>query len=146
MSASAPKNGSVLTDFDESVLLTKTESASGHAGAHSHSSATGQNIFTPEAREAIREAARVGAEAVKEAAVAIREAAEAAREGAEAARRSTHIPQPPTPPRAPKLPKAMSIPTITGGKLVTGHPERRRAGNQHRHHEWRCDVEAVVGK
>ena len=116
------QNGSVLTDFDENVLVTKTENAGGLKLSHGPGGGTGQSILTPHAREAIREAARVGAEAVKEAAVAIREAAEAAREGAEAARHSVTgaPPAAPASPRPARLPKAMTMPTLTGGKLVTG--------------------------
>jgi hypothetical protein len=135
------QNGSVLTDFDETALVTKTESTPGPKGFVPPVMVNGQSVFTPEAREAIREAARVGAEVVREAAVAIREAAEAAREGAEAARHGAHAaresaeaaaaaaaveaaspkpPKPPTPARAPRAPKPMTMPTITGGKLVTG--------------------------
>lgn len=119
------QNGSVLTDFDETALVTKTENAGGSTGSRHAITVGGKNIITPEARDAIREAARVGAEAVREAAEVIREAAEVAREGAEASRRAAGqalqppVP-PPTAPRAPRPPKAMTIPTLTGGKLVTG--------------------------
>jgi hypothetical protein len=111
------QNGSVLTDFDEQALVTKTESSGRHFVSHAPFAPDGQNILTPAARDAIREAARVGAEAVREAAVAIKEAAEAAREGAHASRMA---PTPPAAPRAPRAPKPMIMPTLTGGKLVTG--------------------------
>ena len=115
------QNGSVLTDFDEGVLVTKTETPSDGSGKRGAVVIGSHNVLTPEAREAIREAARVGAEAVREAAVAIREAADAARQGAEEARASTgRAPAPPAPPRAPRPPKPIIVPTITGGKLVTG--------------------------
>lgn len=112
------QNGSVLTDFDETVLVTKTESAGPAFPSSGRGPSGGHNILTPQARDAIREAARVGAEAVKEAAVAIRQAAEAAKEGARQA--GVEPPAPPTPPRVPRIPKPMTIPTLTGGKLVTG--------------------------
>lgn len=112
------QNGSVLTDFDETVLITKTENAGNLRASHVGSGTTSHSVLTPQAREAIREAARVGAEAVKEAAVAIREAAEAAKEGARQA--GVEAPLPPAPPRPPRAPKAMTMPTLTGGKLVTG--------------------------
>jgi hypothetical protein len=122
------QNGSVLTDFDEGVLVTKSETS----GTRSYSLSSGS--LPPEAREAIREATRAGAEAMREAATAVKEAMQAAREGAEAARREAEssaakastggaevvppkAPVGPKPPRAPKMP---SIPTITGGTLVTG--------------------------
>ncbi|MDO8630562.1 MAG: DUF4097 family beta strand repeat-containing protein [Phycisphaerales bacterium] len=118
------QNGSVLTDFDESVLVTKTETAPG-ARSKSQVVINGHSILTPEARDAIREATRLGAEAVREAASAMREAAEAAREGAAEARAAagTTVPTAPaTPavPRPPRPPRMTSIPTITGGKIVTG--------------------------
>lgn len=115
------QNGSVLTDFEEKALATKTENIGGALGHRVTTGVGGAGILTPQARDAIREAARVGAEAVKDAAIAIREAAEAAREGAEDSRnQSARATQSPTPPRPPRLPKAVTIPTITGGKLVTG--------------------------
>jgi hypothetical protein len=124
------QNGSVLTDFDEAALVTRTEAAPLAAASRTHMVVHTQTLLAPEAREAIREAARVGAEAAREAATAIREAVEAAREGAEAARArssgTSHTavavapPAPPSAPRAPRPPKAVTIPTITGGKLVSG--------------------------
>ena len=112
------QNGSVLTDFDESALVTKTESSGSHFAPPAPGGPGGHTLLTPAAREAIREAARVGAEAVREAAEAIKEAAEAAREGAHTGHSSAATP--PTAPRPPRAPKAMVIPTLTGGKLVTG--------------------------
>lgn len=123
------QNGSVLTDFDENALVTKTENSTRTGGKGMSNS-----FLPPEAREAIREATRVGAEAVREAAAAMREAAEAAREGAESSRRDSerqrelsqrdadaaNSPVPPMPPKPPRMPKIPAVPTITGGKLVTG--------------------------
>lgn len=121
------QNGSILTDFEETALVTKVETAArmtksmrspprASAGKHG-------GILPLEAQEAIREAVRTGAEAAREAAQAIREAAQAAREGAaEAARadaaRSGEVtaPTPPVPPKPPKFPSV----TPSGGKLVTG--------------------------
>lgn len=131
------QNGSVLTDFDDAALVTKTENAPRSAGSNYrysfHSDHTG-GVLPPEAREAIREAGRVGAEVAREVALAVKEAAEAARAGAAEARRESSssssdvvevpaAPKPPKPgaaPKAPRAPKAPTIPTITGGKLVTG--------------------------
>lgn len=115
------QNGSVLTDFDEGSLQTKTET-SPHAAVHrTLAISDGQTMLPPEAKEAIREAARVGAEALREAAQAMKEAAEAAREGANAARSSTGTAvTPPAPPRPPRPPRPHVMPTITGGKVVTG--------------------------
>ncbi len=118
------QNGSVLTDFDESILVTKTETAP-VARSRSNFTINGQSILTPEARETIREATRLGAEAMREAASAVREAAEAAREGAAEARAAAEasVPKAPnssSPPKPPRAPRITSIPTITGGKIVTG--------------------------
>jgi hypothetical protein len=103
-------NGSILTDFEERALVTKTES-SARTGFTQRST----GALPPEAREAIREAVRAGAEIVREVAEVAREAAQAAREGAETSRPGVapRAPRPPTPPTPP-------IPPMTGGKLVTG--------------------------
>lgn len=119
------QNGSVLTDFPESALVTKTE-GSGGGGKFAHDGHRG--VLPPEAREALREAGRVSAEAAREIAEAMREAAAAAREGLEATREGAEAarnaedrpPKPPRPAFSPRVPKVPTIPTITGGKLVTG--------------------------
>jgi hypothetical protein len=115
------QNGSVLTDFAETALVTKSENTGGPVGLKTSLDHLGQGVLTPEARDAIREAARVGAEAVREAAAAIREATEAAREGADSTRLNRAAPPaPPGAPRVPRPPKLVAFPTLTGGKLVTG--------------------------
>ncbi len=103
------QNGSILTDFDEKALVTKIESVSGQRRRQG-----GRDVLPPEVREAVREAARAGAAAAKEAAAALREAAQAAREGA------GHEDGDATPPVAPRPPVPPSIPTLSGGKLVSG--------------------------
>ncbi|PAW62059.1 MAG: hypothetical protein B9S34_15850 [Opitutia bacterium Tous-C1TDCM] len=115
------QNGSVLTDFPENALVTKTES-SPRGGSRTRITVTESSVLPPEAREVLREAGRVGAEAAREMAVAVREAALAAREGIEAARQreGAEKPRTPLPPTAPKAPRPPVVPTITGGKLVTG--------------------------
>lgn len=100
-------NGTILTDFDEKILVTKVE----NAGATKKRGTRG-SALAPEAREAFRQAARAGAEAARHAAEAIREAAEAAAEGASDG--DSRMAIPPIPPVPPV------IPTVTGGKLVTG--------------------------
>ncbi len=124
------QNGSILTDFDDKVLVTKTEAAAytpksgrrvtvvrkdNRTSDHSSNNATNEEI-----RAAIKEGVQAGAEAAREVAQAIREAAQAAREGAQAAREAeatanTNInvnisPMPPLPP----------LPPMTGGKIVSG--------------------------
>lgn len=124
------QNGSILTDFDDKVLVTKVESVRGSKSPRgSHSVA-----LSSETKEAFREAARASAEAARRAAEAVREAAEAAREGAAAAAEQARMaaqqsreageremvpPKPPVPP-VPPVPPIPAIPTITGGKLVSG--------------------------
>ncbi len=116
------QNGSVLTDFDETALVTKTESAPRSARNRSG------RVLPPEATEAIREAARMAAQAGREAAQAAREGLEAARRSADEAkaeaehsRSATHNGAavdavPPVPP----IPPLPAMPTITGGKIITG--------------------------
>ncbi len=120
-------NGSILTDFDEKALVTKTESirTSGHSRAPhvvigTDTSINGVN--SPEVREAVREAVRASAEAAHEAAAAIKEAAIAARDAAREAQRETardgkdDDDDGPVTPIAPMAP----LPPMTGGKIVTG--------------------------
>ena len=108
------QNGSVLTDFDEKALVTKTENAP-RSSRRTSKTGTGNStgIMTPEVHDAIREAARAGAAAMREAAQAVREAAQAARDGAKDITEDSVAPMPPMPPMAP-------LPPMTGGKLVTG--------------------------
>lgn len=108
------QNGSVLTDFDEKALVTKTESAPRGQRSSKSKSITlhSGGILTDETRDAIHEAAQESAAAIREAAQAIKEAARAAREGA----RESGIAVPPVPPMPPMPP----IPPASGGKLVTG--------------------------
>jgi hypothetical protein len=127
------QNGSVLTDFDDTALITKTESAPRTntrriaVGTRSPkppkapAAATGPEApaaplppvegvldasTKEEIRETVRASIRAGAEVAKEAMSIAREAVQAARDGmAEAGM---------------KIPPMPPIPTISGGKLVTG--------------------------
>ncbi|MBI5769276.1 MAG: DUF4097 family beta strand repeat protein [Verrucomicrobia bacterium] len=107
------QNGSVLTDFDEKSLVTKTESSPRTSRRPAKTVTVGGSH--PEIQQVVREAVRVSVEAAREVAVAAKEAAEAARAGAAEARGET----PPTPP-VPPMPKMPPIPPMTGGQLVTG--------------------------
>ena len=111
------QNGSVLTDFDDKSLVTKTENAPRTARSRTGKTVTinsgGNSVITPEVQDAIREAARAGAVAVREAAQAVREAAQAARAGAKEVTADSAAPMAPMPPMPP-------LPPMTGGKLVTG--------------------------
>ncbi|MDP3071177.1 MAG: DUF4097 family beta strand repeat-containing protein [Opitutaceae bacterium] len=128
------QNGSVLTDFDETALVTKAENTPGTRTRDSRAWTTRPNtkVISADVHEAIREAVQTGASAAREAIAAVKESLEAAREGAEAARReaqrareaeaqdATETPVAPKPPAAPVPPKMPALPTISGGKLVTG--------------------------
>ncbi|MBC7367968.1 MAG: DUF4097 family beta strand repeat protein [Undibacterium sp.] len=131
------QNGSILTDFDDRVLVTKTETApqtpkSGRRVTVVHkdgkdtrtSDRTSDNATNEEIRAAIKEGVQAGAEAAREVAQAIREAAQAAREGVQAAREAeatansngssvASIMGTPLPPMPP-------LPPMTGGKIVSG--------------------------
>jgi hypothetical protein len=143
------QNGSVLTDFDETTLATKTESSPGRSPRVT-SSRNGK-VLTAEVQDAIREAAQVGATAVRQALEAVKQGLEAAQLDSDDARRDLESakrdlerarrdadrerardgsggaaphasPGAPVPPKiatGPVPPKA-PVPTITGGKLVTG--------------------------
>lgn len=113
------QNGAVLTDFDEKALITKTEAARGRLVIHSHSvhRAPGHpddSDWHDDIRDVVREATQAGLEAAREAANAAREAAEAAREGVAEAQGAPVAPRPPLPPHPPVLP------SISGGKVVSG--------------------------
>jgi hypothetical protein len=149
------QNGSVLTDFDESVLATKAEAAPVTSRSKTIT-VRDSKVLSVEIQEAIREATAASATAVKEALEAVKQGLDEARLNTDEARRKVdearrdmdrarreaerenravararttqpeapEAPEPPSPvvagspapaPR-PKVP----IPTITGGKLVTG--------------------------
>jgi len=142
------QNGSVLTDFEESALVTKTESSPGMPRISKVSTLRGRQVITTEVQDAIREAAHAGATAVKEALEAVKEGLEAAKLDSDQARQdldkakrdleraqreverersrtSRAVEATPAVPAAPKpavapMPPKLSIPTISGGKLVTG--------------------------
>jgi DNA-binding NarL/FixJ family response regulator len=101
------QHGAIMTDFDETALVTRTESLRGYR----YTVTSGSN---DEIRETVREAVRIGMEAAREAAEAMREAAHAAREAAREARTENA-----TTPRAPRAPLP-PLPPMTGGKLVSG--------------------------
>jgi hypothetical protein len=119
------QNGSVLTDFPESALVTRVENTP--PGARRR--LTGKGVLPPEAQEAIREAARMSAQAIKEASRAIHEGLDEARDQVANARQQVEAEreQKKTPRAAagsaapePPVPAVPAVPTITGGKLVTG--------------------------
>ena len=131
------QNGSVLTDFDETVLVTKSESTPGMSrGPHRVSMVKGPNgkIIGAEVADAIREATREGVETARTDAEKARSEADKARREADRARRDADrersradhatpateaTPVPPVAPKPPTMPK-IAMPPISGGKLVTG--------------------------
>lgn len=143
------QNGSVLTDFDESVLVTKAETTAGVARGKGPFDVRGTRVLSAEVQDAIREASQLSATAIREALEAIREGLDAAKLDTEDARRKLddarrqmersrreaaarqrtseeksegEPPPAPVAPAAPRIPAPPKppIPTITGGKLVTG--------------------------
>jgi len=165
------QNGSVLTDFDDTVLVTKTESAPllpRAKGSFGYVNGKGLNM---DIQLAIRDATQASATAIRQALEAVKEGLEsaridsedarrqlddarhqlediarqhrdaamakrdAAREAARAAGRRSDEEAPPAPPAAPAapatapaapkaatmpVPPKVAIPTLSGGKLVTG--------------------------
>lgn len=123
------QNGSVLTDFDETALVTKSENTPGTRtrDARMWASKPSTKVISADVHEAIRDAAQTSAVAVREAIEAVKESVAAARDGVEAARlaqedarRAAAAPAAPAAPRPPVPPKIPVVPTISGGKLVTG--------------------------
>ena len=104
-------NGSILTDFDDKQLVTKTASLTPDGRApHALSQEEAAVI-----RESVRNAVRVGVEAAKEAARAAREAVrDAEHDSADKDDDSDEAPAAPVPPVPP-------LPPMTGGKIVTGN-------------------------
>ena len=105
-------NGSILTDFSEDALKTKTE-GSKHGAGYSYSYGHGD---TREIARAAAEGARVGLEVARE---VVREVARAVKEESE---KDAENARDGVAPRAPRAPRAAiaPLPPITGGKLVSG--------------------------
>ena len=91
------QNGSILTDFPETTLKTKSEPGASQTTAEETARLAGQ---------AARQAARITREVVQEVHEAIQVAKTEMREGA--------------PPRPPRHPRSPSIPAMVGGKVVSG--------------------------
>ncbi|MEO6569778.1 MAG: DUF4097 family beta strand repeat-containing protein [Opitutaceae bacterium] len=110
------QNGAILTDFDESALVTKTESFGRSRNSAPSSPKKPRSAGDPEIRTeiqtAVKEVVRASVDAAHEAAAAIREATDAAREALQESKEE-RFGRPPLPPRP-------SLPPMTGGKIVTG--------------------------
>ena len=111
-------NGSILTDFDDKQLVTKTASLKSRRGGDN----AGENQ-SDDVRATVRDAVRMGMDAARQAA---NEAARGARDAMREANRKANkakdgehededelTPSIPTPPMPP-------LPPMTGGKIVTG--------------------------
>jgi hypothetical protein len=104
-------NGSILTDFDEAVLKTKSE---------------GKNYGGDDAARISADVARAAADAVRVAVQVSRDVAReverAVKEEAEADATASKTPDAPHTPKAPRPPHAphAAMPPITGGKIVSG--------------------------
>ncbi|MBI2813543.1 MAG: DUF4097 family beta strand repeat protein [Opitutae bacterium] len=121
-------NGSILTDFSEDLLKTKTE-GSKHGGHYGYgygdtreiarAAAEAARAGTEMARQISREVAREVDKAARESDRAIREAQREAKEESE---KDAEDAKDRVAPRAPRTPRAPlpPLPPITGGKLVTG--------------------------
>ncbi len=152
------QNGSVMTDFDDAALVTKTESAPSTPRAKGIFTYKGGRGISVEIQDAIREATQASAIAVRQALEAVKDGLESAKINSEDARRQLDaarrqldqferehrsdvrttrrddmapaapvVPATPatpaaattTAPKPPTLPR-VAIPTMSGGKLVTG--------------------------
>ena len=110
-------NGSILTDFSEDALKTKSE-GSKHGGGYAYGHGD-----TREIARAAAEGARVGLEVAREVVREVsREVARAMKKASEKDAEDARAPVAPVAPRAPRAPRAAiaPLPPITGGKLVTG--------------------------
>ena len=101
------QNGSILTDFADDALVTKTEVTTGAT-------------YAPVAADV----ARVAADAAREAMHVARSVAEEVRVAVEAEARAVSrkdgSAETPRAPRAPRAPRPPSIPAMAGGKVVSG--------------------------
>jgi hypothetical protein len=114
-------NGSILTDFPEAALKTKSEGSKHSGYSYAYSSEANAREIARAAADAARAAVQIGREVSREVARAVKEAKEEADEDSVAPTPAAE----PTAPKAPKSPKAARaprppMPPITGGKLVTG--------------------------
>lgn len=110
-------NGSILTDFGEDMLKTKSEGSSKHGGyGYAYGSEQNARDIARAAADAARVAVEIGKEVSREVAREIKRAAKDETEEEAIAPTAPQPPGAPHPARAPRPP----MPPITGGKLVTG--------------------------
>ena len=133
-------NGTILTDFDDTALKTKTEGRTGNnrynysyngdvsaaareAGrAAAEATRMAMDVAREVTREVKREVARAQKESDEDEAKAAKDADKADKEAAEADATPATAPTPPSAPHAPHATRAprAPMPPITGGKTVTG--------------------------
>ena len=122
-------NGSIMTDFDEAVLKTKSEgrasgSSNNYGSEAGRAAAAAGRMAMQVARDVAQEVSREVERAHKEAAEAEVTAREQKVEHAHKvmAEKDATRPAPPAEPRAPHAPRAprAAMPPITGGKIVSG--------------------------
>ncbi len=116
-------NGSILTDFDEKALVTKTESLR-TKGSHTPRAivrADG-NVDSAEIRAVVHDAVQTAVQVAHEVAAATREAVRAEREAARAAHEAAQATGETSTEEAPvaPIPPIPPLPPMTGGKIVTG--------------------------
>lgn len=106
-------NGSILTDFDEAMLKTKTEGSGGNYGADSARIGADAARIAADVTQAAMQVAQQVAQEVQH---AIKEQAEANADSQNADSVAPRAPRPPRPPHSARAPMA----AITGGKVVSG--------------------------
>lgn len=112
------RNGSILTDFSEEVLKTKSESSKSSGYNHGpgvNARATAESARDA-AREAVREAARVTRDVSREVARAVKDSGGDDEDETASVPATPHADTTVKAPRAPRPP----VPPIIGGKVVSG--------------------------
>ncbi len=103
------QNGTILTDFDDDVLVTTTTSGPAFAPGM-------KEEFAQAAREMAQEAAEVARQVAEEVRVAVEEM----RANGDLDGDDDTVVLAPKAPRAPRAPRVPSIPAISGGKVISG--------------------------
>jgi hypothetical protein len=115
------QNGTILTDFPEAALVTRTEEVTGPRpplAPEARSDST--RAAAEELRAAAVEAARAAADAARAIAVEVRAAVEEHQARSGDSSHSDGPPRAPAAPRAPRAPRPPAIPSFAGGKVISG--------------------------
>lgn len=111
-------NGSILTDFDDKQLVTKTASL---VASDRHSTKYLSAGDAAMIRKEVNHAVRIGMEAAREAARAARDAVRDAKNGVDKSDSDDNDDEAvPAPLPMPAVPPVPPLPPMTGGKIVTG--------------------------